>query len=97
MKFPAFLHFRYVVESILNSCFWEESIKPYDTRDDMKNGNLRLLATKYQDLLEKVLDKCMPIEAETVKEKQKHEADRRRYILRYLDEAYPVSGNARFL
>ncbi|XP_042220132.1 transient receptor potential cation channel subfamily A member 1 homolog [Homarus americanus] len=83
---------RILVESIIDSCFWEEALKPYNTSADktcvekQKNGNLRLLVKNYPDLAEKVLDKCTPSKPDETEDGPAE----RHYLVHFLDEVYPT-------
>ncbi|XP_069186760.1 transient receptor potential cation channel subfamily A member 1 homolog isoform X2 [Procambarus clarkii] len=84
---------RKMVESIIDSCFWEEAFMPSQEIlvEKQRNGNLRLLVKNYPDLVKSVLDKCIPAPAVTECDKTLQKPQRR-YLVHYLDEAYPVPG-----
>nr|XP_045603994.1 transient receptor potential cation channel subfamily A member 1 homolog [Procambarus clarkii] len=84
---------RKMVESIIDSCFWEEAFMPSQEIlvEKQRNGNLRLLVKNYPDLVKSVLDKCIPAPAVTECDKTLQKPQWR-YLVHYLDEAYPVPG-----
>ncbi|XP_069186750.1 transient receptor potential cation channel subfamily A member 1 homolog isoform X2 [Procambarus clarkii] len=84
---------RKMVESIIDSCFWEEAFMPSQEIlvEKQKNGNLRLLVKNYPDLVKSVLDKCIPTPAVTECDKTLQKPQRC-YLVHYLDEAYPIPG-----
>lgn len=85
---------RRIAKAIINSCFWEESLKSYGTPGDLtppqkqKNGNLRLLVKYLPDVAKMALDKCMATDG------YMEGGCQRGYIVRYLDQEHFIGGKA---
>lgn len=86
---------RRIAKAIINSCFWEESLKSYGTPGDLtppqkqKNGNLRLLVKYLPDVAKMALDKCMATDG------YMEGGCQRGYIVRYLDQEHFIGVNPR--